>query len=97
MPARQLDLLLDQVKIIEEPLRRGRHASGWINRERRAVEIPQHFLVAVQLREQLVGAASDHDLMLGREGRGMTRELFDAKQLGDRKIYFAGAFAGSLR
>ena len=52
MPASQLDLLFDQVKIIEQPLRRGRDAAALIHRQCRAVESAQHFLILIQPREQ---------------------------------------------
>jgi len=79
MPASQLDLLFDQIKIIEQPFRRGRDAPALIHRQGRAIKSAQHFLILIQPREQPGGSAAGDELMLRRDGLGMARKLFNAK------------------
>ena len=62
MPMGQLDLLFDQIKIIEQPFRRGRDTPAFIHRQSRAIKSAQHFLILIQPREQPSGSAACDDL-----------------------------------
>ena len=81
MPASQLNLLFDQIKIIEQPFGRRRDPAAFIHLQRGAVKSAQDLLIVIQPREQSDGSAAGHDLMLRGDRPRVTRELFDAKQL----------------
>src|SRR5205807_1399153 len=81
MPTSQLDLLFDKVKIIEQPLRRGRDAPALIHRQSRAIKSAQHFLVLIQAIEQLGRSAATDGLVLHCDELCVALELLDAKQL----------------
>jgi len=87
-----LDLLLEQIKIVEQPFGGGGNAPARIYRDGRPVERAQHLLVSGQPVEQLIGTMPGPHAVGGREGLGMARELLDAEQLGAQRR-FAHAWA----
>jgi hypothetical protein len=48
MPAGQLDLLLDQVEVIQQPFGRWSDAPAWIYGEGRAIEAAKYLFVTTQ-------------------------------------------------
>ena len=81
MPARHLDLLLDQVKIIEQPLRRRGDPPALVYRQGGMVEGLEDLLVMIQPRQEPVAAPPGRDLVLSSDRLRMPRQLFDAEQL----------------
>jgi hypothetical protein len=84
MPPGQVNLLFDQVEIVEQPFGGRRDAPARIYRKARTIEIPENYLVLAQSCQQTVGARSSDYLVADRESFGMTRQLFDTKQLGSQ-------------
>jgi hypothetical protein len=79
MPAGQLDLLFDEVKIIEQPFGRGSDPPGLMQREGRVIESSEDLLILVQPDEEAITTQPRDDLVLRRDILGVARELFDAK------------------
>jgi hypothetical protein len=80
MTAGELDLLFDEIKIVEQPFRRGCDLPGLIHRQCRAVESAQDFLITIQLREESVPARPRDDPVLLRQCLGVPRQLLNAEQ-----------------
>ena len=81
MPFGQLDLLLDQVKVIEQPFGGRGDAAGRIYGEGRPVEGSEDVLVLPQTAQQPVRTSLGDDRLTGRERLGMARELLDAEHI----------------
>ena len=80
VPARHLDLFLDKIKIIEQPLGGGSDAAARLHRECGAVETSQDRLVLPEPGQQAVGAAGGDDGMRGGERLGMPRQLVEPEK-----------------
>ena len=82
VPPGHLDLFLDQIEVVEKPLRGRGYAPAGTYGQGGAMEGSEILLVSVQSRQQPVGAAQRDDPVALRQGAGVARELFDAEQLG---------------
>jgi hypothetical protein len=74
-----LNLLLYQVKIIEEPFGRGSDAPVWIHCGSRPVEGPEPQLVFIQLGKQPAGPVLSRDPVIARQDAGVARKLLGAE------------------
>jgi len=87
MPPGHVNLLLDQIEIVEEPLGRGGDLPRLrlIDGDGGPVEGAETLFVFVQPGEEPGGAAANDGLVPRRQGEGVSRQLFDAKQLGPQR------------
>src|SRR5437764_14218876 len=81
MPAGHLNLLLDQVKIIQQPFGGGSNEPCLVYRQSRAVKTSQDLLVFVQSSQQAVGTAPWHELVPRGQDQRMAAQLFHIEQL----------------
>ena len=92
VPSGQLNLLLDQVKIVQQPFGGGGDAPPWIDRHCGAIEGSEDVLVLGQPGQQTIGPAPGDHLMMSCQCFRMARQLFNTKQLRpQRRLVRAGA------
>lgn len=87
MPARHPNLFLDQIEIIEQPLRRRRDAAGGFDAESFFIVRTQQFLIRGQARQEAVVASARAGLMAFRQKAGVALEQFDAEQLPSKRLF----------
>jgi hypothetical protein len=80
MAARHLDLFLDEVKIIEQPLGGRSNAAVGLNRDGGAIEISKDGLVLSESRQEAVPAFVGDDRMGCGKRLGVPRQLVEAEQ-----------------
>ncbi len=90
MPAGHLDLLLNQVEIIEQPLGGVGSAPRLVHRLRRAVVGSQYLFIFTQPCEQLVGTPLRNDRVVFGQGPGMVDQLFKAEYLRAQRRFIGG-------
>ena len=81
MSSRQVNLLLDQVEVVQQPFRGRRDPPGGVHRHRGQIEAPQQDFVLAQLRQQPVRPQPRDRRLVGGQRQRMLRELFDTEQL----------------
>jgi hypothetical protein len=82
MPLRQLDLLLNQIKVVEQPFSRWRNTSVGVDRERFAIEGTEYILISVESGQQPVTPLAIDNLVTRSETSGMAGQLLDGEELG---------------
>ena len=79
MPPGHLDLLLDQIKIVEQPIGGVCHPAVRVNGQRFPVECLEDFGVMLEALQQAVCAVPGRDPMAGSQGFGMGNQLVEAE------------------
>jgi hypothetical protein len=85
MPPGHLNLLLDQIKVIQQPFGGRSDTPALAHGQCGAIESSDEVLVLVQPRQQTVGTLPGDYLVAGCEAFGMARQLFDTEQLGPQR------------
>ena len=74
-----MDLLLDQIKVVEQPICRVRYSAAWIHGQRFAIEEFENLGVVVEALQQAVCSALGGDPMAAGNRLGMRNELIEAE------------------
>ena len=82
MPAGRPDLFLDEIKIIQQPLRRRRIASlPFSSFAHEVIRLDKNGLVLIQSGNELAGRPTGGDLVGCRQRLGVPLELLNVEQL----------------